>query len=561
MDELRQYADLGASTIRDVLNQVDQDPEKASEILRGFTTAHEPSEEEINRKLQQLQQYAHLGNDVLRKLLREKDWNVEDVPVAIVAMQARSDEEERKIRELEMNFGDIGKDKLVQVLQQNNWNLEKSVLSLFEFKQEQERAKRNVVVKEERNRIAAQEEQKRALEEQKRALEEQKRIAQRKEDERKREKEIEEKKRFALEEKKRITAELEEKKRVTAELEEKKRITAELEEKKRFAIEEKKRITAELEEKKRNAEKDLEAQRRLEEQRRIAAEKELEDQRRQLEAQRRLVEEQRRIAAQKELEDQRRQLEARLDQQRIAALEEKLRILEDEKKEPITRRPMIDSLDFIKPPSEKLIAQGQLNIEASTTDFILISPESQPKPQDLVVKIKAEPDHADYGERITYHWEHSALPTTNDWIGLYREGSLDKEYLSFQWLDPAKSGSFTVSAPATPGTYVFKYFVNKSYVCWAVSNPIKVGASFNLTPTILSSSEVSIRVEQLFGKPSSSSWVALYEAGKDNRSYVEYYYLEGKQQVSFKIPKSGKWEFRAFHLKGYDHTGSCFVDI
>jgi len=167
------------------------------------------------------------------------------------------------------------------------------------------------------------------------------------------------------------------------------------------------------------------------------------------------------------------------------------------------------------------------------------------------------------GENITVIWEHSEHPTSTDWIGFYSNtSSQDKDYLSYHWVNPdTKTGSISIKTPTKPGSYVFKYFVNRSYVCWASSNIFRVGPAYHLTPKIIGTLEVSINVEQIFSTPSASAWIGMYEPEKDNKSYQQYHYLSGKNEITFIAPKSGRWEFRVFPSKAYDYTDSIYVDL
>jgi len=202
-----------------------------------------------------------------------------------------------------------------------------------------------------------------------------------------------------------------------------------------------------------------------------------------------------------------------------------------------------------------------IGLEASTTEFVHL--DTTPKPNDIFIKLTAKPDHVEAGDTITVIWEHSGKPTSTDWIGLYlNNSSLDKEYLSYHWVNPeTKTGSISIKTPTKPGAYVFKYFVNRTYVCWASSNIFRVGPVYRLTPTPIGTLEVSINVEQIFGTPSSSAWIGMYEPDKDNKSYHQYHYLSSKKDISFIAPKNGRWEFRVFPAKAYDYTDSISVDL
>jgi len=198
-------------------------------------------------------------------------------------------------------------------------------------------------------------------------------------------------------------------------------------------------------------------------------------------------------------------------------------------------------------------------LEASTTEFVHINTA---KTNEGDIKLIGKPDHVECGENINVIWEHPTKPNANDWIALYPINTTqDKDYLSFYWVNPEKTGSISIKTPSKPGTYVFKYFVNRSYVCWASSNTFRVGPAYRLTPTVVGTLQVKINIEQIFGSPSSSGWIGMYEEDKDNKSYHQYHYLSDKKEILFIAPKSGKWVFRVFPSKAYDYTDSITVDL
>jgi len=180
--------------------------------------------------------------------------------------------------------------------------------------------------------------------------------------------------------------------------------------------------------------------------------------------------------------------------------------------------------------------------------------------RDSVIKLVATPAQVDYDGTITLLWEHTAEPTVSDWIGFYTDGASPKDYLTYEWVG-TKRGTTNFKAPAISGNYIFRYFVNKSYVCWGSSNLVAVGPSFELIPSVLNAIEVKITVKQLSGQPCPNAWVAMYEPDKDNKSYYTYSYLGTNSELTFKIPKVGIWEFRLFPQKSYNTAATCKVDL
>ena len=64
-----------------------------------------------------------------------------------------------------------------------------------------------------------------------------------------------------------------------------------------------------------------------------------------------------------------------------------------------------------------------------------------------------------------------------DWIGLYREGAEDRQYLTYQYTRGLRSGSLSFELPSEPGRYAFRLFENDGYDRLAVSSVFAVGAT------------------------------------------------------------------------------------
>jgi len=166
------------------------------------------------------------------------------------------------------------------------------------------------------------------------------------------------------------------------------------------------------------------------------------------------------------------------------------------------------------------------------------------------------------GETVNVIWEHTTKPVISDWIGIYPANSTnEKEYISYYWTPAEKTGSISVVTPTKPGSYIFKYFWNRSYTCFGTSNIFRVGPAYRLAADVVGTLQVRICIEQIFGAASSSAWIGMYEPEKDNKSYQQYHYLSDKKEILFIAPKPGHWEFRVYPSKAYDHTDSISVDL
>jgi len=101
-----------------------------------------------------------------------------------------------------------------------------------------------------------------------------------------------------------------------------------------------------------------------------------------------------------------------------------------------------------------------------------------------VVTLTLGASSVDAGGSLTTTWGGIAVPTGNDWIGLYTPGSADTAYLSWRYTTGAASGnvSFTVPAWANTGIYELRIF-NGSYHYMSTSDPFTVNATIGGTVT------------------------------------------------------------------------------
>lgn len=86
-------------------------------------------------------------------------------------------------------------------------------------------------------------------------------------------------------------------------------------------------------------------------------------------------------------------------------------------------------------------------------------PQQKPKPTATletqqkaseVVAVKLTPERADCGKALRVHWEHSAEPTSRDWIALFMEGCSDKDYVTYEWVSQRKGNNLLI------GTHLFR---------------------------------------------------------------------------------------------------------
>ncbi|MFV0388657.1 MAG: RHS repeat-associated core domain-containing protein [Pyrinomonadaceae bacterium] len=90
--------------------------------------------------------------------------------------------------------------------------------------------------------------------------------------------------------------------------------------------------------------------------------------------------------------------------------------------------------------------------------------------------VNASPGSVAPGAAITINWTNPGGNTGSDWVGLYQVGAADTSFLTWQWAAAGTSGTNTISAPSTSGTYEIRYFTNNTYDKKATSGTIQVGS-------------------------------------------------------------------------------------
>jgi hypothetical protein len=192
-----------------------------------------------------------------------------------------------------------------------------------------------------------------------------------------------------------------------------------------------------------------------------------------------------------------------------------------------------------------------------------------------IIKMKV-PERVDFGEKITINWSHTGTPHPCDWVAMYAEGKAtsDSDYYNWQWVPVVTNSVLTpivFDAPySAASNFYFKYFSNRSYVCCAESEVVKVGPIFNIqvekcveTKNQSNLFSATLRVTQEGGKECSHLWIALYANGVQNlKNFLTYQYCSVGKDIVMSIPKSGAWTFKLFPFKSYEPICSLpyFID-
>ncbi len=119
--------------------------------------------------------------------------------------------------------------------------------------------------------------------------------------------------------------------------------------------------------------------------------------------------------------------------------------------------------------------------------------------------ISAGPSSAVPGQALSVSWTAPSSKTASlDWIGLYRVGDSNASYGWWSYTNGSTSGSFTVSAPSTGGSYEFRYLLNDGFTAAARSNPVTVSGSMK-SMTQIHSADVQLLSATLASAPEGSS--------------------------------------------------------
>ncbi|MBV9085058.1 MAG: Ig-like domain-containing protein [Acidobacteriaceae bacterium] len=72
--------------------------------------------------------------------------------------------------------------------------------------------------------------------------------------------------------------------------------------------------------------------------------------------------------------------------------------------------------------------------------------------------VNASPDSVSAGDNIAVNWSAPAGHSGSNYVGLYRVGAPDDQYLTFQYIGDATTGTLNFAAPSDAGRYEFRYF-------------------------------------------------------------------------------------------------------
>jgi Ca-activated chloride channel family protein len=165
------------------------------------------------------------------------------------------------------------------------------------------------------------------------------------------------------------------------------------------------------------------------------------------------------------------------------------------------------------------------------------------------------------------NWTAPSGRPPSDWVALYRAGDPVGNYLWWQYTNGTTSGSASLVAPTTPGTYEFRYLLENGYTQAAVSPPVTVtgggggGGSYtlNATPSSIPPGGSWSVTWTAPGGSAADDWIGLFRVGDPDYSFVWYTYTGGATTGTVSVPApstSGSYELRYFINNTYNRTAT-----
>ncbi len=207
-----------------------------------------------------------------------------------------------------------------------------------------------------------------------------------------------------------------------------------------------------------------------------------------------------------------------------------------------------------------------------------VNPTPTPTPTPSPISgysLTASPSVVAPGGALSVSWTAPSGRPATDWIGLYRVGAPNSDFLWWQYTQGATSGTLTTNAPSEAGQYEFRYLLEDGYVDTARSNVVTIGStpaptptpspqptptpapgSYSLTayPNIAApGGTLSVSWTAPSGRP-STDWIGLYRIGDANTSFLWWQYTQGATSGTFTLDapmETGQYEFRYLLEDGY----------
>ena len=190
------------------------------------------------------------------------------------------------------------------------------------------------------------------------------------------------------------------------------------------------------------------------------------------------------------------------------------------------------------------------------------------------VTLTASPSSISGGVTVTASWSGIPAPTATDWIGLYRVGAANADYIDWLYVScsqtpgiPRASGScpFPIPEQLAAGTYELRLLASDSFSNVAVSNPLTLSTSTSLlvSPAVIPAGGTVVANWNGIPAPTATDWIGLYRVGAANADYIDWLYVSCSQtpgiprasgSCPFPIPHqlpAGTYELRLLASDGF----------
>jgi acyl-CoA thioesterase I len=158
--------------------------------------------------------------------------------------------------------------------------------------------------------------------------------------------------------------------------------------------------------------------------------------------------------------------------------------------------------------------------------------------------------------------------TTEDWVGLYRVGASDRQFISWQYIPDGQGSGSQNFTPPGPGDYEFRMFTEDGFTEVARSNRFSVGAVAGETSdtytvrvgatSYTTNDAIAVTWTAATNRSSTEDWVGLYRVGASDRQFISWQYIpdgQGSGTLTFPRQAAGQYEARMFVNDGYERVG------